>query len=303
MNTKFFGESNKNKFIKELKKVLGDIGGGKIKDFTEGHFTKVDASGNLVDAGMAITELTQAEYDALTEKDVNTIYIIKYLIDDPFNGHDYIDLGLVDNDGNKLLFATNNIGAQSPETAGGYYAFGEITEKSTYSRTNYKYFENNIYTKYKIGEKEVLDLEDDVANIEFGGDWHIPTPDEFSLLLQCKYEHDQNNYGIFTGLNGNTMILPLAGIKSGSNISQPNDGFYATSSLSPLSTQYLNSYFHTLHIYDEASIGSDARHLGVNIRPVIKVKSLFDAYKLYKGSILIADSNLPNEIEQLLASI
>lgn len=46
------------------------------------------------------------------------------------NGHEYIDLGL------SVKWATHNVGANTPEECGDYYAWGETTTKSTYFASN-----------------------------------------------------------------------------------------------------------------------------------------------------------------------
>ena len=44
------------------------------------------------------------------------------------NGHAYVDLGLRSG-GNKILFATTNIGANSPEEVGDFFAWGETSKR------------------------------------------------------------------------------------------------------------------------------------------------------------------------------
>lgn len=62
------------------------------------------------------------------------------------NGHDWVDLGLPS--GTK--WATMNVGADSPEDYGDYFAWGETQPKSTYTGGNYKWYDNTIgeNTKY-----------------------------------------------------------------------------------------------------------------------------------------------------------
>ena len=44
-----------------------------------------------------------------------------------YNGHDYIDLGLPSG----TMWATCNVGAESPDQYGDYFAWGETTPKAT----------------------------------------------------------------------------------------------------------------------------------------------------------------------------
>jgi hypothetical protein len=64
------------------------------------------------------------------------------------NSYGYVDLGLPSG----TLWATMNVGADSPEDYGDYFAWGEIQPKSSYTLENYKWYDsaNGNYTKYII---------------------------------------------------------------------------------------------------------------------------------------------------------
>ena len=47
------------------------------------------------------------------------------------NGHEWVDLGL------SVKWATCNVGADSPECYGEYFAWDETTPKSEYTESNY----------------------------------------------------------------------------------------------------------------------------------------------------------------------
>lgn len=79
METKFFGETNNNKFIKELKKVFNliFIDKNKIKqNIIPGNIIKASKNGELVDVGISIVKCTKHEYDSIIDKDTNTLYIV-----------------------------------------------------------------------------------------------------------------------------------------------------------------------------------------------------------------------------------
>ena len=63
---------------------------------------------------------------------------------DPYNGHEYVDLGL------SVKWATCNISAEKPENYGAYFAWGETTPKDNFSWDNYKFTTDggNTLTKY-----------------------------------------------------------------------------------------------------------------------------------------------------------
>jgi hypothetical protein len=136
-----------------------------------------------------------------------------------------VDLGL------SVRWASANLGART-ETENGYYiSWGELTPKQTrYDWENYKYCKEvyegdrdySKFSKYvtstKWGEvdgKTRLDLEDDAAHEFLGGDWHIPTPEEFQELAdKCTFENvTLNGHTVMkaTGPNGNYIYFPHAG--------------------------------------------------------------------------------------------
>lgn len=118
-----------------------------------------------------------------------------------------VDLGL------SVKWAGWNIGAASPEEAGGYFAWGETVEKDEYTVANYKWCDGDEFkvTKYctdaKYGcndGKKVLDPEDDVATALWGDGWRMPTKAEMDeILKKCKWEGTR-----YKGVNGFTCIGP-----------------------------------------------------------------------------------------------
>lgn len=67
-------------------------------------------------------------------------------------GHDYVDLGITDSNGNTVLWATTNVGADNPWEYGGYYAWGETKaygEEDTSNTHNYAYGDTYQKTYYE----------------------------------------------------------------------------------------------------------------------------------------------------------
>ena len=111
------------------------------------------------------------------------------------NGFEYVDLGL------SVKWATYNVGAEKPEDFGDHFAWGEVEPKIDYSFYNYRFYAggnviaNNSaaimfdplgveLSKYNDNDKKtVLDSEDDVAHVKWGGNWHIPTQKEWQELI------------------------------------------------------------------------------------------------------------------------
>lgn len=112
------------------------------------------------------------------------------------NGHEYVDLGLTSG----TMWATTNIGADTPEAIGDYFAWGETATKETYNWETYtlcdgdydqltKYIPAgwNVYGKDDVtDDKSVLEKADDVASQTWQGKWAIPTPDQLNeLVTEC----------------------------------------------------------------------------------------------------------------------
>lgn len=159
---------------------------------------------------------------------------------DPTNGHEYVDLGLPS--GTK--WANMNLGAESPEDYGDYYAWGEIepNKASAYTPQNYRFYsgnDNGNYTKYNdTDNKMTLELADDAANVVMGGDWHMPTSAQCAELLDnttSSWTTDYNGTGvagmIFTSNNnGNSIFFPAAGVVIGGGSDGHGEGFSIWSS-------------------------------------------------------------------------
>ena len=136
---------------------------------------------------------------------------------------DAVNLGL------SVKWASWNVGAESPEDYGSYYAWGETEEKDDYSWSTYKWCDGSYDTQTKyctdsdygiVDNKTVLDSWDDVAHVKWGGGWRMPTLDEIKELCnKCSWAWTSVN-GVngqkVTGPNGNSIFLPAAGCRGGS---------------------------------------------------------------------------------------
>ena len=67
------------------------------------------------------------------------------------DNHEYVDLGLPSG----TLWATCNVGANSPEDYGDYFAWGETVPKSNYDLKTYKWYNSasDKLTKYCTDDK------------------------------------------------------------------------------------------------------------------------------------------------------
>ena len=138
-------------------------------------------------------------------------------------GHEWVDLGLPSG----TLWATMNVGANSPEEYGDYFAWGETTPKDVYNWSTYKWCMGSVYTMTKyctksnygfVDNKTELDPEDDAATANWGLEWRMPSKDQIlELDNNCTKQWTTVNgvYGrLFTSkINGASLFLPAAGCR------------------------------------------------------------------------------------------
>ena len=192
--------------------------------------------------------------------------------------HAYVDLGLPSG----LLWATCNVGADNPEDYGDYFAWGETQPKDTYNWSTYQYCNGsyNTLTKYcnnsSYGYNGFTDdlttllPEDDAATANWGSDWRMPTEEEWQELYNnttCTWTTQNGVNGrLFTAVNGNSLFLPAAGYRYGSNLYTAGSwGYYWSSSLST-GGPYYAWYFN----FNSGSYGMDLddRNYGRSVRGV-----------------------------------
>ena len=173
------------------------------------------------------------------------------------NGHEYVDLGL------SVKWATCNVGADSPEQYGNYYAWGEI-------KTKLRYDTNNCET-WKKGIGDIKGTARDVAHVKWGGTWRLPTKDEIKEMKDnCDYEWTTQNGvrgGRFTSKkNGNSIFFPAAGWYYGTSLGDTGEvGFY-WSSMPIADTQ--NAYSLVFCSINHIWYWNYRRFYGRSVRPV-----------------------------------
>ena len=195
-------------------------------------FTNWTENGNTVS--------TEASYTFTVNSDRDLVANFTY------NGggdHAYVDLGLPSG----LLWATCNVGADSPEDYGDYFAWGETQPKDYYVWSTYQYCNGdyNQLTKYcnnsNYGYNGFTDNlttllpEDDAATANWGYDWRMPTKEEWQELYSNTTSVWTTQNGVnglrFTASNGNSLFLPAAGYRGSSSLYVGSYGYYWSSSL------------------------------------------------------------------------
>ncbi len=247
----------------------------------------------------------QVYLDDQSNMDSNWDMGLRLVLSDLFQDDSYqvvtpeaVDLGLPSG----LKWASFNLGASAPEEYGDYYAWGETEpyynsldpltwkpgKEAGYDWASYKwcmgasvtmtkYCYNNCFGYQGFTDtKTVLDPEDDTANVNLGGSWHIPTDAEWMELMEnCTWNWTMRN-GIngyhVTASNGNSIFLPAADcLSKDSGDIDVEYGVYWSSSLS---TEDNDTYFYPCEawrmVFHSTRVFSNCnyRFLGSSIRPV-----------------------------------
>lgn len=188
-------------------------------------------------------------------------------------GIEWVDLGLPSD----TLWAKYNLGYSSSNLYGDRYAWGELTSKgndsANYTDANYRWAKTDTYTYEKYNPtdgKITLDLTDDVAHTTYGGQWRIPTIDDFHELTQninITYSSNTSYYTLTSKINGKSIQFFSTGLNCWLNkdlisglSSQQDEAYYIISDTAELSGKL---YLDTI---------STKRYKGYFIRPVLKRK-------------------------------
>lgn len=210
---------------------------------------------------------------------------------------DAVDLGL------SVRWASFNLGATKPEEYGDYYAWGEtrpyyisinpLTWKEGkefgYEWSSYKWCiggDKGAITKYCVDSrngyngftdgKTILDLEDDAAHVNLGGEWRMPTEAEWIELREnCTrtWISQEGRYGLkmTSKKNGNSIFLPAVGYFANTYLYINSSGTFARG-------QYWSSSLRTDRSYEAMNVwlesdmfapsASKGRCQGLSVRPV-----------------------------------
>ena len=148
-----------------------------------------------------------------------------------------IDLGLPS--GTKWCCC--NVGASTPEGYGGYYAWGETSEKSVYNMATYAYYNSN--TGWVNIGSDIAGTQYDAATANMGAPWRMPSlTQQQELISNCSSQWMQQNGvngTLVTGPNGGQIFLPAAGRRWGDYLGYAgSNGNYWSGSLYPSDDSY-----------------------------------------------------------------
>lgn len=215
----------------------------------------------------------------------------------PYNGHEYVDLGL------SVKWATMNVGATKATDYGDYFAWGatepwyEPGYAQSYSQSHWKtgrsagyawgnapyqtdnatYYSSTKWTKY-LGSttssyknssatdvnalKIVLDAKDDAATVNWGGGWRMPTKTELDELRNpnnCNWTWYDNDNPEFFGVAGYKVTSKKNGY-SDKFIFLPAAGYWGDTYLCDICScgDYWSSSLDTSHPYGACDLHFDS---------------------------------------------
>lgn len=199
-----------------------------------------------------------------------------------------MDLGL------SVYWATCNVGADTPEGFGDYFAWGETEtyykaghaydnpctdwkdgKSSGYGWDSYSLTSDggSTFTKYNgTDNKHVLEAKDDVASAKWGAVWRMPTMNELSeLCYRCGWEWTTKNgvpgYNVVSYAAGSdaAIFLPAAGSRVDADLKEVfQNGFYLSSSLFNTNSAYCLD----INENNFSASGRCYRAGGLSVRPV-----------------------------------
>ena len=125
-----------------------------------------------------------------------------------------VDLGL------SVMWANCNLGAQSPEEYGGYFGWGDPTGELWDGNGIYKQAGAFVWNTDNFGgmnpPTEIGGTSLDVVTAHWGNNWRTPNGYEaYELSHRCEWKlrsQDGRNWYEVIGPNGNSIIIPLAGV-------------------------------------------------------------------------------------------
>ena len=238
---------------------------------------------------------TQAAYEAAQSGlilpnvsltlDNNTVHYNPSSPVPPTPSHDYVEIG-------GLKWATMNVGAESATDYGQYFSWGDIqgyTAEQVGSGEGQKFFgwadykygngtsspDDTGMTKYNATDgKTVLDISDDAVTAAWGGQWRMPTKDEYVALgnaVNTAWTSDYQGSGVrglvCTDKNDSSKVLffPACGYCSNGSVHDIGRfGDYWSSSLYSSNVQfayylsfgsgYVNWQNHNIYRYNGYSV-------------------------------------------------
>ena len=257
----------------------GEISGaGTYQEGTECTLTATANEGYTFTNWTENDEVVSVEATYTFTVNVNRTLVANFTSNGGGDDHEYVDLGLPSG----LLWATCNVGAETPEDYGDYFAWGETMPKGVYNWNTYQYCmgSENTLTKYcnksSYGYNGFIDNlttllpEDDAATANWGSSWRMPTVEDWEELYNNTTVTWTTQNGVrgrlFTASNGNSLFLPAAGVRWDGELNYTGDSCHYWSS-----SRYTSDPSSAWDFYSEVSgiyVIQNRRYFGHSVRAV-----------------------------------
>ena len=187
---------------------------------------------------------------------------------------EFVDLGLPSG----TLWATRNLGAETPEDYGYYFSWGNVVGRKPNGTTfDYDWGANNngnyaSTTGAALTGDIPTNMDYDAVQRYMGGSCKMPTTTQFAELFNSSYTTNEwttkngvNGRLVTSKINGNSIFFPAAGYGYGASLSGAGSGgcCWSRSLGSSAGGYYL--YFNSSHVYPQSS---DSRFYGFSVRAV-----------------------------------
>lgn len=164
--------------------------------------------------------------------------------------------------GTSVMWASFNIGAEDDDTAtaanisglpGYCFMWGVNQTTSSFGNSSYTNYNNSFTAGTKPNELPAGydysgDVIYDAARNTWGGEWRTPTWAEWQELFNvCDYKVETRKITLTSKVTRNKLVLPYQGYNNGTTVTDPNSGYYWSSTSNPnnsakaTSTMFKNS--------------------------------------------------------------
>ena len=269
-----------------------------LKIENEYWYVSYDSGASWQELGKATGPKSDEGQSLFSSVEVNGFEVIFILTDgttfsipldnSPYNNNEAVDLGLPSG----TLWATCNVGADSPWEYGYYFSWGQTQSGGGFGWATYKYC-NGTYktlTKYCINSsygivdgKAVLEPIDDAATANWGEDWKMPSREQLEELLNSNYTtvkwimlYGVNGIKITSKSNNKSIFLSAGGYSHSYGQSNKGEqGYYwsnelTISSVEPGCSACYMSFGSTGGSVSNNLSGGHNRCEGLSVRPVRK---------------------------------
>lgn len=192
------------------------------------------------------------------------------------NGYPYVDLDLPSG----TLWATCNVGASKPSDSGLYFQWGDtkgyakdqVGKDKQFTWNDCKWSidgSSSNFSKYNTAGA-TLELADDAAHANMGGDWHMPTPTQLKELTAnttytWTWTQDGVNGSLFTSKKdaSKSIFIPAAGYAWDGSVHDSWTYGYVWSSMLREYDVSLGQYMYNVYLHD------GGRYNGLSVRGVL----------------------------------